>query len=424
MHRPAPLRSATLALVVSASLVATGIAGPLPTAAPASQGLSPERLSRLHARMQEFVDGGKHSGITSLIARNGKVVDQHAWGYRDLERKLPMEADTIVRVYSMTKLVTSVAALMLHEEGRLKLDDPITKYLPGFEKPRVFKGGTARAPVLVAAKTPITVQHLLTHTAGFIYGFGQGPLQTIYNRQPGPLQAPTMDEFVARVAKLPLAHEPGERFSYGLNTDLVGAIIEKVSGQPFEVFLRTRIFEPLEMRDTSFTVPREKRDRLAKLYAPDKNGVLADAPVEGTPYPDPDGRLFPSGGGGLFSTIGDFARFGQMLLNRGELDGARILGRKAVELMEVNHLAHLARPTTEFSFSDGFGLGGAVRVNLSRPAQLGSVGQFGWSGAATTYLNIDPKERTVALVFTQHFPHNQHDLFFQFSTLMYAALVD
>jgi CubicO group peptidase (beta-lactamase class C family) len=423
MNTPA-LRSGALALVLSASLIGTGLAGPLPTAAPASQGFSPERLSRLHARMQEFVDTGKHAGIIMLIARNGKVVDTRVWGYRDLERKLPMETDTIVRVYSMSKIVTSVAALMLHEEGRLKLDDPITKYLPGFDKPRVFKGGTAKAPVLVAAKTPITVQHLLTHTAGFIYGFGEGPLQTIYNRKPNILQAATMDEFVARVGKMPLAHEPGERFSYGLNTDLVGAIVEKIAGQPFDVFLRTRMFEPLEMRDTGFTVPREKRDRLAKLYSPDKNGVLAEAPQEAPPYPDADGRIFPSGGGGLFSTIGDFARFGQMLLNRGELDGVRILGRKTVELMEVNHLAHLARPTTEFSLSDGFGLGGAVRVNLSQPAQLGSVGQFGWSGAATTYVNIDPTERTVALVFTQHFPHNQHDLFFQFSTLMYAALAD
>jgi CubicO group peptidase (beta-lactamase class C family) len=423
MNRPASLHASALALVLSVALVTTGLAGPLPTAAPASQGFSPERLSRLHARLQEFVEQGKHAGIIMLIARNGKVVDERAWGHRDLERKLPMETDTIVRVYSMSKIVTSVAALMLHEEGRLKLDDPIAKYLPGFEKPRVFKGGTAKSPVLVPAKTPITVQHLLTHTAGFIYGFGKAPLDTIYNRA-SVLQAPTMDDFVARAAKLPLAHEPGERFSYGINTDLVGAIVEKVSGQPFDVFLRTRIFEPLEMRDTGFTVPSGKRARFAKLYSPDKNQVLAEPAQEGTPYPDPDGRLFPSGGGGLFSTIGDFARFGQMLLNRGELDGVRILGRKAVELMEVNHLAHLARPTTEFSHSDGFGLGGAVRVNLSRPAQLGSVGQFGWSGAATTYVNIDPKERTVALVFTQHFPHNQHDLFFQFSTLMYAALVD
>jgi CubicO group peptidase (beta-lactamase class C family) len=420
------LRLALVSAVLVPLGAPVGLAQGLSTATPESQGFSAERLERLHERMHEFVKEGKHAGTLVLIARNGKIVESRSYGLRDREQKLPMEEDTIFRIYSMSKVITSVAALILHEEGRLKLDDPISKYLPAFDKPKVLKGGTVKAPVLVAAKTPITVRHLLTHTSGYVYGFGKDPIDTIY-RDAKLLQAPTMAVFLERASKMPLVQPPGQSFRYGISIDLLGAVIEKVSGQTLDAFIESRITRPLGMKETSFTVPAEKRARVAKIYTTGKDGELKEPQplVPGDiPYPDEQGRLFPSGGGGMFSTIGDYARFGQMLLNGGALDGVRILGRKSVELMETNHLSGLTRETVDSNDYEGFGLGGSVRISLARGGRLGSVGQFGWSGAATTDFKIDPKEQLMTLVFTQHFPFNQHDLFWNALTLTYAALVD
>ena len=416
-----------LACVVCLSL-ATGaaLAQSLPTATPESQGFSGERLERLHKRMHEFVNERKHAGIVLLIARNGKIVELRTFGMRDREQQLRMEEDTIFRIYSMSKVIASVAAMILHEEGRLKLDDPIRKYLPGFDKPKVMTGGTVKAPVLVAVKTPITVKQLLTHTSGYIYGFGKDPIDKIYNDSK-MLESPTMAVFLQRASKMPLVQQPGRSFRYGIGIDLLGAVVEKISGQSLDAFIASRITGPLGMKDTAFVVPAEKRARVAKVYTTGKDGQLTE-PKSLTPgdipYPDEQGRLFPSGGGGMFSTIGDYARFGQMLLNGGELDGVRILGRKTVELMEANHLSGLSRETIDSNDYEGFGLGGSVRVSVARGSRLGSVGTFGWSGAATTDVKIDPKEHLMTLVFTQHFPFNQHDLFWHVSTLTYAALVD
>jgi CubicO group peptidase (beta-lactamase class C family) len=420
------LRLALVSAVLVPIGAPAGLAQGLPTAKPESQGFSAERLERLNERMHEFVKEGKHAGILVLIARNGKIVESRSYGLRDREQKLRMEEDTIFRIYSMSKVITSVAALILHEEGRLKLDDPISKYLPAFDKPKVLKGGTVKAPVLVAAKTPITVRHLLTHTSGYIYGFGKDPIDTFY-RDAKLLQAPTMAVFLERASKMPLVQPPGQSFRYGISIDLLGAVIEKVSGQTLDAFIESRITRPLGMKETTFTVPAEKRARVAKIYTTGKHGELKEPQplVPGDiPYPDEQGRLFPSGGGGMFSTIGDYARFGQMLLNGGALDGVRILGRKTVELMETNHLSGLTRETVDSNDYEGFGLGGSVRISLARAGRLGSVGQFGWSGAATTDFKIDPKEQLMTLVFTQHFPFNQHDLLWNALTLTYAALVD
>ncbi|MDQ3346981.1 MAG: beta-lactamase family protein [Acidobacteriota bacterium] len=425
--------STLAAVALAVSLVGYARESPrLPDAAPAAAGFSAERLQRLHTRLQTLIDEGHFSGFVTLIARNGSVVDVRSLGLRDREASLPMERDTIFRIYSMSKIVTSVAALMLVEEGRLRLNDPIGQYLPALTEPKVFTGRTEGRPMLVRAKAPITVRHLFTHSSGYGYGFGQAPIDRLYH-QADLFSAPTMTAFLERAARLPLAEEPGQRFRYGINTDLLGAIVEKVSGQPFEAFVRDRITGPLRMQDTAFVVPAEKRSRLAVLYAKDKAGRLAipQGPLLATskpvkdplPYPDAEGRGFPSGGGGLFSTIDDYARFGQMLLNGGELDGVRLLGRKTVQSMRSNHLLFLDRPTTD-NGADGFGLGGAVRRHLAHGGPLGSPGQFGWSGAASTYFNIDPEEGTMALLFAQHFPHNEHDVFSLFSTMMYAALVD
>ena len=426
MHNLA--RSLALALVASLALSAAAAAkppaapaSPLPLATPESQGLSSERLERLHAGIQRFVDEGKHAGAVSLVARNGRIVDWRAYGKRDLEAGLPMEKDTICRIYSMSKIVTSVAVLSLLEEARFRLDDPIGDYLPELARMKVLTGGTVEKPLLADAKVPITIRHLLTHTSGLTYDFGDGTIDKIF-REVKPFEAASMGEFLQRVSRLPLAHEPGERFTYGVSTDVLGALVEKVSGRGLAEFLEERIFRPLGMKDTGFGVPEAKRGRLAKVYEKSPDGGLRPVKrlLEREPVPLP--KLL-SGGGGLFSTTGDYLRFMQMLLNGGELDGARVLSPKTVELMMANHLTFASRPFRD-NPSEGFGLGGAVRVDLARDGGLGSVGQFGWTGMATTYASLDPKEKTVALLFVQHLPYDEHKVFWRFSTLFYQAVVD
>jgi CubicO group peptidase (beta-lactamase class C family) len=418
------MRQFRLAILATFLAVVPLSAQPLPVSSPESQGFSSERLARLHAMLARHVKEEKQAGVISLVARNGRIVDWQVYGLRDREQKLPMEKDTIVRMYSMSKVISSVAVMVLVEENRLKLTDPVGKYLPKLEKMKVFVGGSAKKPKLVDATRPITVKNLLTHTAGFIYGFGQTEIDKIY-REANLLESPSMDAFIEKLSTLPLVHQPGERFSYGYSIDVLGAIVEKVSGMKFEQFVEERITRPLGMVDTSYDVPEAKRGRLAKVYTPDKEGKLGVVPetqLAGV-YAEP-GRGFAAGGAGMFSTIGDYARFGQMLLNGGELDGVRLLGRKTVELMMANHLNQLARPTTGGDDAFGFGLGGRVRIDMAKGNAPGSLGQFGWSGAATTYFDIDPKEQTMILLVAQHFPFNEHDLFGQASTLIYASLVD
>lgn len=412
-------------LAAPAVTITTTPPEPLPLGSAERLGFSSERLDRLHARVKAFVDKGQHAGIVSLIARNGQIVDWQAWGQRDREAKAPMEKDTIFRVYSMTKIVTSTAIMQLHERALLRLDDPVEKHLPALAKRQVMTGGTARAPELVAAKRSVTIKDLLTHTAGYTYPgmFGKAPIDEFYETA-AVTRAQTLDEFIERLASVPLAHQPGEQFTYGVSIDVLGAIVAKVSGQPFDAYVAEHITGPLRMVDTAFEVPAGKRNRLAKVYTTAKDGSLEMVPADQLVMTALDKARMHWGGAGLFSTVGDYARFGQMLLNSGELDGARILGRKSVELMMANALTQTPTPYRTGTDYDGFGYGGAVRVDLARSARLGSVGQFGWSGAATTYFNIDPQERTVALVFAQHFPMDPHQLYWTFSTLFYAALVD
>lgn len=415
-----------VALVLSASVATaqlrpTSTAQPLPTASPESKGFSPERLARIRAFVEDEIKANRYAGAIWLIARNGHIVDFQAVGQRDREAGLPMEKDTIVRIYSMSKVITSVAAMILVEEGRLRLDDEVGTYIPEFRTMNVWQGGTAECPRVKPAERPITIKQLLTHTSGLIYGFGDGPLDELY-RKTDPYASNSMAEFVKKAAALPLAFEPGERYSYGFGIDVIGAVVEKIAGQPFEEFVRTRITEPLGMRDTGFDLPQDRFDRIARIYRRDK-GTLVPAEPFATVEPAP-GKGFAAGGAGMFSTASDYARFGQMLLNGGELDGVRILGRKTVELMMQNHLAHLDPPTTEPGGGLGFGIGGSVRVNVANQNEPGSIGQFGWAGAATTLFQIDPKEQTMMLLLTQHAPFNEGELFRRFMTLAYAALVD
>ena len=423
-------RSLVAALLVALALSpaaaaqppAAGPPPPLPLASPESQGLSPERLERLHAGIQRFVDEGKHAGAISLVARHGRIVDWRTYGKRDIEAGLPMEKDTICRIYSMSKIVTSVAVLALLEEARFRLDDPIGDYLPELARMKVLTGGTVERPLLADAKGPITIRHLLTHTSGLTYDFGDGTVDKIF-REVKPFEASSLGEFLQRVGRLPLAHEPGERFTYGVSTDVLGALVEKVSGRSLAEFMEERIWRPLGMKDTGFGVPEAKRGRLAKVYEKGSAGGLRPVKwlLEQEPVELP--KLL-SGGGGLFSTTGDYARFMQMLLNGGTLDGVRVLSPKTVELMTANHLTFASHPFRGDNPSEGFGLGGAVRLDLARGDTLGSVGQFGWSGMATTYASLDPKEKTVALLFVQHLPYDEHRIFWRFSTLFYQAIVD
>ena len=238
---------------------------PLPASTPEAEGFAPDRLSRLDARLKEIVDTGQYAGLVTLVARDGRIVDWQAWGSRDRERNLPMERDTIVRIYSMSKILTTVAVMQLHEQARLKLDDPVEKYLPDFAKPKVFVGGTARKPVLVAAKRAVTIKDLLTHTSGYRYWnmYSKGALDDLYAAAKVE-DATSLDDAMARVAKLPLAFQPGDRFAYGIGLDILGAVVQKISGQPFADYVAEHICAPLKMVDTGYSVPPAKRDRLAE----------------------------------------------------------------------------------------------------------------------------------------------------------------
>jgi CubicO group peptidase (beta-lactamase class C family) len=398
--------------------VALLAAQPLPISTPEREGLSPERLARLHATFKKLTDEGSRAGAITMIVRNGKIADWQAYGYRDTAAKLPMEKDTICRIWSMTKVVTSVAALMLMEEGKFALDDPVDKYLPELKAMKVYRSGTAENPELVDPARPMTVKHLFTHTSGLTYGGGSGAISEIY-RKVKPFEVQSLKEYIGKVAQLPLIANPGDKYEYGMSTDVLGALVERVSDMPFDRFVETRILQPLKMNDTSFVLPAEKRSRFAKTYTT-KDKRLAE---QGRSPELPNEFTVPFGGMGLYSTIGDYARFAQVLLNGGQLDGVRLLSRKTVELMTANHLNHMSRQTIAGSESDGFGLGGSVRIDLAKGSSLGSVGEFGWGGAASTYFRIDPKERTAALLFMQYMPYDSATLKL-FSTLFYQAIAD
>jgi CubicO group peptidase (beta-lactamase class C family) len=392
---------------------------PLPISAPEQVGLSSERLNRIHKLLDQMVADGKRAGAITLIARNGKIVDWKTYGYRDLARRLPMEKDTICRIWSMTKIVTSVAAMMLIEEGKMSLSDPVEKYIPELQGLKVLKGGTADQPELEDAVRRVTVKHLLTHTSGLTYGFGDPVMAQLYNGKK-VFDNSSLKSFIGKVATLPLAAQPGEKFNYGISTDVLGYLIEVVSGMPFDQFVQNRILAPLRMNDTHFQVPKEKVTRLAKTYTIREGRLVENPPNDSMGEINPE---VPYGGMSLYSTIGDYARFGQMLLNGGQLDGVRLLGRKTVELMTVNHLNNLAVPYSDKNGAYGFGLGGTVRVDVAKGNAPGSLGQFGWDGSATTYFRMDPNERAISLLFLQHEPLDRPTLEL-FSTLFYQAIVD
>jgi len=393
----------------------------LPSGAPQKLGFDADRLERLHRGMNRFVETGRHAGVSLLLARDGRIADTFATGFRNREIDLPMTRDTIVRIYSMTKIIVSVAALTLLEEGKLGLLDPVTEYLSQFRDLRVFAGGTAQDPKLVPLERPLTIQHLFTHTSGFIYEAPGEPIGEFY-RPVYEEHGESLEHLVNVLARVPLKWQPGIQFEYGFSTDILGRVVEIVSGQRLDQFLNERVLGPLKMSDTGYSVDVSRKERLAKVYEQGTDDALQ--PVQSLRGELVEGkRDYPAGGGGLFSTLDDYARFAQMLCNHGELEGVRTIGRKTWELMVANHLANTRMGSNNLGLGYGFGLGVSVRLDNGLAGTLGTIGSFGWTGMATTYCRIDPVERLVALVFAQHLPYNQHGLFQCFANLAYQALV-
>ncbi len=406
-------------------LVATLAAGAsLPTAAPEQAGFSTERLNRIDTVMREHITAGRLNGASGLIARNGKVVFRETWG--------SYKPDTIVRMYSMTKVMTGVAAMILYEEGKFSLTDPISKYLPEFTKMRVaqesFDSAGQRKYHTVAAERPITVRDLFRHTSGLDY---EGPKdengEAAYKNlgfTGGDGWAPfDLAEAVRRLATAPLNHQPGTTFHYGLSIDVLGRLVEVLSGKPLDQFLEERIFRPLGMKDTAFFVPEEKWSRLAVLYAPKKGGGGIEPFTGGAQDNYKKKPTLLLGGAGSVSTLDDYARFVSMLLNDGQLDGVRILGRKSVELMRSDHLGSLARAGL-LGEGYGFGLTFAVNLGPGKSPNVGSEGEYNWGGAAGTNFWIDPKEHMVGVFLVNVLPSNEVIAAGQFKRMAYDALVD
>ena len=411
-------------------------APPRSTAAPARQstpaaiGVSAERLQRLHQGMQGFVDRKEVSGIVTLVTRDGRTADMHAVGFQDVDSKTPMRTDTIFRIASMTKPVTSVAIMMLYEEGKLLLTDPVSKFIPGFKSMQVLEQGADKP---VAARRPISIRDLLTHRSGITYGFINGGAVGNGYRKNGVIDGLssttlTTAEAIDKLAAEPLIAQPGSAYNYSLSTDVLGRVVEVAAGQPFEAFLRERIFKPLKMNDTDFVVPDAKWSRLATVYSPDGSGgirPMRDPETFGNTVMSPiayykSPKTYFSGGAGLVSTAADYARFGHMLLNGGVLDGARLLSPKTIELMTVSHTGDLgALPVA--GPGRGFGLGFFVVTDLATSQTLGSPGNFGWSGIYGTTFWVDPKERLVAIMMVQRYPGSAVAASFQ--PLVYQALV-
>ncbi len=427
-----PRRSPPLLLALGLFVVAAPppvLAQGLPRATkPEEVGLSSERLQRLTEAFKGYVKDGKLSGGVILVARRGKVAYLGAFGQRDLEAHSPMKDDAIFRIASQTKALVSVGAMRLQEEGRLLLADPVGKYIPEFQKTKVAVAKDGGGYDVVDAKRPITIRDLLTHTSGVGYGTS-GPGTEAWEKagitgwyfadRDEPIAAT-----VARIGALPFDAQPGEKYVYGYSTDILGVVLERASGQPLDEFLRTRVLEPLKMRDTHFYLPAAKADRLATVYSATDAGGLERAPTPGAmvgqgAYVEGPRKSF-SGGAGLLSTASDYARFLQMMLNGGELDGARILGRKSVELMTVNHLP----PSMDEGDGTGFGLGFSVVKDVGRRGQPGSVGEFGWGGAYHSSYWVDPQEQMVVVYFTQLIPSKGLDDHARLRALVYQAIVD
>ncbi len=442
----------TLQRLVSVALVSIVIqtiawADNLPSAKPKDVGLSQSRLDRITKAMNNDVESGELRGALAMVARNGKVAYLETAGMADTENDVPMSDDTIFRIYSMSKPITSVAVMMLFEEGRFFLKDPVSKYLPELENLSVIveeeieedapvfnipdeapNNRPATSPSLaglktVPAKREMTVQDLLRHTAGLTYGFfGNSQVDKLYTQSGILTTDKNIAETVEKLSKLPLKHQPGEVWEYSVAVDVLGRFVEVVADQPFDEFLQERIFEPLGMDDTGFYVPDDKLHRFAQLYSPAREGkgVVPAAPFLSRRFVN--NPTLHSGGGGLVSTAADYFRFCQMLLNGGELDGARILSRKTIELMTADHTRDI--PIAMRARGYGFGLGFAVAEDIGRAGIPTSPGEYNWGGAAGTKFWIDPEEQFIGIYMVQILPHTGLNFGNKFKILAYQSIAD
>lgn len=409
---------------------------------PESVGMSSERLARVRPAVEKHVGSDKLAGAVTLLARRGEIVHLDCAGLMDRESNKPMQPDTIFRLYSMTKPITCVALMTLYERGLVRLADPVARFIPAFGGLKVYGGGEGSEVKLVDLQRPVTVHDLLTHTSGLTYHWLEyGPVEAMYREAAASSRVP-LSEFVAHLVQLPLAFQPGAAWRYSVGHDVVAHLIERIGGQPLDVYLREHLFEPLGMADTGFYVPQGKLERFAAMYGSfdvaegdtsltkwyggamaGMNRLLAGPTdsLESRPH-----TLF-RGGNDLVSTASDYWRFCQMLLNQGELDGARILGRKTVELMVANHLAPRMLPYElggVYQLGCGYGLGFQVLMDVGQSQISGSVGTYGWSGAASTNFWVDPVEKLIGIQMAQFQPSSYHMIADDLRVTAYQAIVD
>ncbi|MGE0286871.1 MAG: serine hydrolase domain-containing protein [Bradyrhizobium sp.] len=416
------------------------------SASPETAGMSSAALARADQHLkQRYIDAGRYPGAQLLVYRRGKIVHSSVQGHADLERKVPVKEDTIFRIYSMTKPITSVAFMMLVEEGRVAIDDPVHKYIPEWKNLGVFVAGSNPAYLTKPPARPMQIVDLLRHTSGLTYGFQQrSNVDAGYReRKIGEVvTSGTLDSMIADLAQMPLEFSPGEAWNYSLSTDVLGYLVGKISGVPFEQFLKERIFKPLGMNDTDFHVPADKAHRFAACYSADPPGelrfhaaerkamlTLQDDPAK-SPYLKPP--TFFSGGGGLCSTAADYLTFCRALLNRGELGGVRLLGPKTLALMTTNHLPGgrdlpaLSRSMFSEATNNGvgFGLGFAVTMDPAQTLIASSPGEYYWGGAAATAFWIDPAEELITVFMTQVMPSTAYPIRRELRTMINAAITD
>jgi len=428
--------TAALAFALTLVIIPTGCEAPSSTTTagassrvlartiPESVGMSSERLTRLHDAMQALVDEGRLAGITTMIARHGQIADFRSYGYRDMAADDAMAEDDIFRIYSMSKPITGVALMMLYEEGKFRLSDPVRRYIPEFADLQVATSWGPDGPVLEDADHAMTIRELMTHTAGLAYGIGNPhPADRLYASEGVLDSGGTLKDMIDKLGGLPLRQQPGTRWTYSIAVDVQGYLVEVLSGQPFDEFLQERIFDPLGMVDTGFHVPSENHGRFAQVYGYDEDGALVAPPAsdaaEGSrPFLDP--ATFFSGGGGLVSSTMDYMRFCQMLLNGGELDGVRLLSPTTVDMMSRNHLP---RDMGEYAPGAGFGLDFSVVLD---PVEAGTVsaGEYAWGGAAGTWFWIDPVQDLVFVGMIQQFGGGRPDVRSLSHQLTYQAITE
>ena len=421
---PTPRRTlftVALCCLLPQSTIAQG----LPRARPEDVGLSATALERITTTLQSYVDSGQFPGFLALVARHGKLAYLSAGGWMDVEHRRAMSPDAVFRIYSLTKPIASTAVMQLYERGTLRLDDPVSKYIPAFAAVKVYASGGAATPVLRDAERPMTLADLLTHTSGLTYGFiGNTPADSIYRR--AGLNNPhwTLAQLSDSLAHLPLAFSPGSRWNYSYSIDVLARVVEVVSGMTFDRYLDSALFRPLGMSMTAFHVTPAMAGHVTTAYMRGPDGKLQATVPAIAPEFTSEGRML-SGGGGLLSTANDYLRFAQMLLNGGELEGHRVLKRETVALMMRNHLPPELTPIPPVTpdwppGKNGFGYGGAVRVD-SDTTPPGSPGTFRWAGAASTFFWVDPRADLVAMVWTQHLPP-AWPLDARFQRLVYASM--